>query len=236
MNFKILTGRYPVLKSGVGSNLRKLMGVVKLTLDDIITSINDAYDANFIQLASGNDLDLHGQTVGLPRDPGEEDDSYRSRLLTEFRDIPTGLTVASLKNAVDQVMGPGTEIDEYYKSIWEWPSYIAPSYSLFGNNGIGATAAARAADTKVACRFQVASDGAVQYLKAYLSRAGGSRTAYATIYEDNAGAPDAKLADADASVSINTPDWYVFDFTDVQLTKDAYYWLCINVTGGGWNF
>jgi len=133
MNFKILTGRYPVLKSALGSNLRKLMGVIKSTLDDTIASINDSYNANFIHLASGEDLDRHGVTLNLPRNGGESDGDYRNRLLTEFRDIPTGLTVASLKNAVDQVMGPGTEVDEYYKSIWDWPEYEPdasdPTYS-----------------------------------------------------------------------------------------------------------
>jgi len=121
--FKILTGRNPVLMSAAGSNLRKLMSVIKSALDETVTSINDSYNANFIQTASGEDLDNHGETLNLKRNPSESDSDYRNRLLSEFRDIPTGLTVASLKNAVDQVMGPGTEVDEYYKSIWDWPEY-----------------------------------------------------------------------------------------------------------------
>lgn len=237
MNFKILTGRYPVLKSAVGSNLRKLIGVVKTSLDNTITSIGDAYNANFIQLASGGDLDMHGETLGLKRNPGEADSDYKTRLLTEFQDIPTGLTVASLKNAVDQVMGPGTEVDEYYKSIWDWPDLWIPSYSSFGLTSIGFNAGSHSTNVKVGCRFQITSDGAVEYIKAYLGlTGGGTRTAYCAIYSDNAGAPDAKIADADGTQTIDSAAWYQFNFTNVQLTKDDYYWLVINVTGGDWTF
>lgn len=235
-DFKILSGRNPFLRASPGSKLLKLIGVIKAVLQTVVTAINNAYDARFISTASGGDLDKHGVTLDLPRSGGESDDDYRGRLLTEFQDIPVGLTVQSIKNAVDQVMGPGTEIDEYYKSIWSWPDCTPPDFSYFGNSTIGSDYKTRLADEKIGCRFQIPNDGGLLYIKAYLEPETPTAKAYCAVYSDNAGAPGAKLADADDNITIDSAGWYTFNFTKKNLTKDNFYWLAINITEGDWHY
>lgn len=238
-DFKILSGRNPFLRASPSSKLLKLIGVIKGVLQTFVTAINNAYDARFISTASGGDLDKHGVTLNLPRNGGELDDDYRNRLLTEFQDIPVGLTVQSIKNAVDQVMGPGTEIDEYYKSIWEWPESDSPIYSVFGKTTIGASYKLMQTNEKVGCKFNLPSDVNVdlRLITAYIEPEGINKlTAHCAIYEDSAGAPGTKIADADHTVTFEGADWYPFIFTDVQLDPNKDFWLVINIMGGSWRY
>jgi len=238
-NFKVLTARYPFLKSAAGSNLLKIIGVIRTVLQAVTSSINDTYDARFINTAIGSDLDKHGITLDLSRNPGESDIDYKARLLTEFRDIPEGLTVASLKNAVNQVLGSDPAVDEYFRSIWEWPDESPPTYSHFGNTSVGASSILRLTNQKVGCKFYLSADETMDLrtITAYLEADGdGTRTAHCAIYADNAGAPAAKIADADHTVTVGEAGWYTFSFTDVQLNENNDFWLAINVTGGSWRY
>ena len=232
-DFKILTARFPFLKSSTGSDLLKLIGVIKIVLQAVITAINNTYDARFINTASGSDLDKHGITLDLHRNNGEHDDDYRTRLLTDFHDIPTGLTVASIKNAVNQVMGYDPEIDEYYKSTWEWPSDDPPIYSIFGKTSIGASYDTMTPNEKMGCKFNLSfnSDVELRQITAYLTGSPGT-VAHCAIYSDNAGVPNTKIADADHTATIREANWYTFNFTDVQLSQNNDFWLVVNISGG----
>lgn len=232
-DFKILTARFPFLKSSTGSDLLKLIGVIRTVFQTVTTAINDANDARFINTASGSDLDKHGVTLDLHRNHGEHDDDYKTRLLTDFRDIPTGLTVASIKNAVNQVMGYDPEIDEYYKSIWEWPSDNPPVYSIFGKTTIGASYETITPNEKMGCKFNLSSSSEVELrqITVYLTGSPGA-VAHCAIYSDNAGAPNAKIADADHTATIREANWHTFHFSDVQLSQNNDFWLVINISGG----
>lgn len=86
-------------------------------------ALNPAYDARFIPYASGLDLDLWGETLGLPRKAGDPDAPYRTRLLNELRDVTASLTVDALKDRVEQIMGSGKrpEIIENWTLVPDWP-------------------------------------------------------------------------------------------------------------------
>jgi hypothetical protein len=235
-DFKILTARFPFLKSPTGANLLKLIAVIRTALQAVTSAINDSLDARLINTASGSDLDRHGVTLDLARNDGEHDDDYRTRLLTDFQDIPTGLTVASIKNAVNQVLGYTPDIVEYYKSIWEWPDPdTVPTYSTFGNTSIGTLSEVRTTNIKTGCKFTLSSDSNVELraITAYISAEGsGTRTIHSAIYADSTGAPGAKIADADHTVTVGEAGWYTFNFTDVQLTQNETFWLTIDIAGG----
>ncbi len=240
LNFKILFNRYPVLKAGSTSRLAKLMGIIRTEMQTFITSVNDVYDALFIQNVSGDILDKYGVTLDLPRNGGEHDDDYRARLLTELRDIPEGLTISALKTAVDQVMGGSCVVDEYYSGQWQWPiEGESPVYQQFGLESIGASYAVAATDQIVACKFNLSSDETVNLRKitAYLeAESAGQRVAHCAIYQDNAGAPGAKIVDADYTVTFDEAKWHEFEFKETELAPNNDYWLAICVTGGSWRY
>jgi hypothetical protein len=216
------------------------MIAIRQSLQEFTARLNEVYDSLFIQTATGDTLDRHGVTIGLQRNPGEHDDDYRARLLTEFRDIPQGLTIASLKNAVDQVMGGSCEIDEYYDDQWLWPNVSArPDYQVFGKTTIGSLSQIVATDKIVACRFELSCDINVYFRKisAYLEAEGsGKRTAHCAIYADDSGAPGDKIADAEHTVTFDKASWYDFEFITVDLLSNKHYWLAIDVTGGSWKY
>jgi hypothetical protein len=232
----ILTNRFPVLPSNADSIIRKVMNCIKASLDSLTDTINDTHDARFIQCTTGDDLDKHGIILALPRTPCESDDNYCQRLLATFRSIPTGLTVGELLQDVELITGETDSIDEYYKSAWLWPTNPEVSYDIFGKETVGASYASCVSDEKVACRFQVTDDGYLEVIRGYLAAAGsGSRTITGAIYSDNSGAPGALLADSDAII-VSAAGWYEFLFKGPTLTKNDYYWLAMNGTGGGWRF
>ena len=240
LNFKILHNRYPILKAGSTSKAARLMNVIKAELQDVVSTANDVYDARFIQTATGDGLDKHGVTQALPRYAGEHDDDYRDRLLTDFRNIPEGISVASIKYAVDQVMGGSCEVHKYYEDKWMWPSPSAqPDYQELGYNSIGASSSIVALGQVVACKYYLASDENVSIRKvaAYLKAEGdGKRTAHCAIYQDNSGAPTDKVADAEHTVTFDSAGWCEFEFFDVELSQNNDYWLAIGVGDGHWHY
>jgi len=237
-NFNVLTGRQPVKRSPSGSKFRELAGVVKTELDDLIAAMNIVYNAKRLTTCDVEFLPKFGVRQGLPGNGGETDEDYRDRLLLDFRNVPEGINVQSIYDAIFAVTDPDVPvIYQWYQYRWEWPdSYEEPELLYFGNNSVGASSTTIGTNTKVACRFQITDPGALGSIKAYLEAVGGGdRTAHCAIYDDNAGVPNDKVADAQATVTVNDAGWYEFSFDSEALTEDDYYWLTINVTGGSWN-
>lgn len=227
--FRILKRRQPLSRAAEDSDLVKFIDVVKGELDTAVGCLNDVYDSLLINTSSGAVLDRHGRKLNLPRNEGELDADYRARLLLALQEIPKGLTIADLKDIIDDYTQNFT-IVERYGLKWLWPVYRSPGQALFGYTGVGASQYDLAANNKVACRFQIPEDGAVNSLHVYMEAA-SEVTVYGCIYEDSAGSPAAKLADATATVTIGDPGWYKFGFSQEKLGKEVYYWLCVDVAG-----
>lgn len=132
-NFNILTGRKAFRDLKENSPLRKLLETVRSELTEreteepdtyefVSDGLNPVYDARFITLASGDDLDKWGETLALPRNSGEADADYRARLLIELRDFTACLTADAIKDAVESLAGvnrPG--IEEIHPLAPDWP-------------------------------------------------------------------------------------------------------------------
>ncbi len=86
------------------------------------TGLNALYEARFIQYACGDDLDKWGETLDLPRNSGETDPDYRTRLLTELRDFTACLTADAIKDAVEGITGVNRpDIVEIHTLAPDWP-------------------------------------------------------------------------------------------------------------------
>ena len=105
----------------------------------------------------------------------------------------------------------------------------------YGKNTIGASTEAISADTKRACKFTAPADiGAVDSISVYVNRtgAGGGYAIRGGIYTDNAGAPDALVANSSIEISSNiarnASAWYSVSYvTKPNLTPGAVYWLVV---------
>jgi hypothetical protein len=122
--FRILTLREPFKRSPVGSVLRMLAGAVLTALNDLVSYVNFADRSMTITDCDGEVLDKYGELLNLARnaDEGEDDETYRNRLLTDFRNLPEGLTYQDLYDAVFSVIAPEEpEIIEWYAYDHYWP-------------------------------------------------------------------------------------------------------------------
>lgn len=117
--------------------LTAFAGAFKNAFDKAVTCLNDVHAAAFIQSAIGDDLDEWGVKLKLPRDGGEDDETYRARLLARWQETATGLTVAAIKSAVNTkgaTYAPTLEVadvQQYYKNGLDWPDDEDP-WSAFG--------------------------------------------------------------------------------------------------------
>jgi len=129
-NFSILTGRKAFRDLNADSPLRKLLETIRSELTErdgatyefVSDGLNKVYDARFITLASGDDLDKWGETLELPRSASELDEAYRARLLTELRDFTACLTADAIKDAVESLPGISRpDIEEIHPLAPDWP-------------------------------------------------------------------------------------------------------------------
>lgn len=114
-DFKILTNRFP-FKWG-GTNLAKLMQVVKEELEEFVEQLNTAFDAQTITHATGDQLDLWGKDLGVLRAAGEDDATYRARLLVAWRDLQETLVVTAYKNAITATTVSEPVCRQHYRFI-----------------------------------------------------------------------------------------------------------------------
>jgi hypothetical protein len=82
---------YPLLFSK-GSNNRKLFEVFSKLFDEADQDIENIYNQQHINSATGNDLDKFGKLVNVERKSNENDDKYRARIKATFRASTIGTT------------------------------------------------------------------------------------------------------------------------------------------------
>jgi hypothetical protein len=75
-----------------GSNNRKLLDVFTDVLDQADTDIENIYNQQHINSATGDDLDKFGELVNVERKSSESDDKYRARIKATFRASTIGTT------------------------------------------------------------------------------------------------------------------------------------------------
>ena len=236
LDLRVLSGRNPVKRSPEDGALRAIMDTVKSELNEVIDTANIVNNARRLTTCETDELEKFGELLNLPRGNTESMEDYRARLLTEFRNIPEGITEQSLYDAVFAITDPDEpEIIEWKDYAWLWPGAYTPERGYFGKIAVGASSATLPTNSKVGCRFQCGDDASVQRIYVYLEPdVPGTRTAHCAIYADNAGAPAAKVADAGNTATVVTPGWYLFEFDAANLSAGGYYWLAVCVTGGSW--
>lgn len=93
----------------------KWVGVLGDSLDTAKAAIFLSRRAWLIATASGNALDNHGRTRGLPRYPGESDDLYRRRLLAAYEIYALGGTSRGIIRALELMGYPHAQVHELYR-------------------------------------------------------------------------------------------------------------------------
>jgi len=68
-----------------GSNMRSLIRALLSESDRVDEDLEDIYDAQHIDSATGEELNTWGRLVDANRKTGEGDDKYRARIKAEFR-------------------------------------------------------------------------------------------------------------------------------------------------------
>lgn len=119
---KGLFAREPFKRVKENSVAWHILKTIENQLQAIEAKLNEIKEARFIVSATSTALDHHGFKLGLPRNAGEDDDTYRARLLAAFRDVSKCLTYQSIKDAVkphnlDQV----PTIYEYHEMLAGFP-------------------------------------------------------------------------------------------------------------------
>jgi hypothetical protein len=84
----------------------------------------------------------------------------------------------------------------------------------------------------IATRFQAPANGTVTDIRAHLVKNfGGTVPAYAAMYTDNSGAPDALMFYTGSTTITGTPQFYTFSGGTTVTTRDIvagqYYWLAV---------
>lgn len=92
---------------------RNLLGVIKAAIENCVQYLEDAavslQDVASVENASGEWLDVLGKIVGVERNPGESDESFRSRIL-EFAKVNNSGTIDYvISNAVDKSGDPAPQ-------------------------------------------------------------------------------------------------------------------------------
>lgn len=75
-----------------GSNNRKLFEAFATLFNDQDTDIENIYNQQHINSATGDELEKFGELVNVKRKSGESDDSYRARIKAVFRASTIGTT------------------------------------------------------------------------------------------------------------------------------------------------
>jgi len=124
LNFKILQNRFPFKWDG--DHLNNLMKAIKDILSDVTTKINEVYDTRFITYAAGTELDKWGGVLDCTRSTGENDATYKARLLVAYRDIQETLVVEAYKDAIMATTSAEPQCREHYSLLPKFKSGIDP--------------------------------------------------------------------------------------------------------------
>jgi len=117
--FKILTNRFPFLFGG--EKINNLMAAIRDELLAFQDKLNEVDNSRFLLGSTGFTLDLWGQTLGLARQPNENDNTYRARLLVVLRDIKKTLSIRAYKDAIKAVTNTDPQCLEHYKLLSSFP-------------------------------------------------------------------------------------------------------------------
>ena len=120
--------------------LTALANAFKNALGLAVTCVDEVYADAFIASAAGEGLDNWGVPLTTARVPSEADDAYRGRLLARRQEAGTGLTVAAVRQAVDD-LGATYEpplavaaVKMYYRNPFPWDGDRDP-WGAFGGRG-----------------------------------------------------------------------------------------------------
>lgn len=102
-------------RDGTKTDIERWAEALGVSLDELKQAIFRVRRAWLLDTATGQALDLHGQDRGIPRLPGENDDSYRQRLKAAYQTYALGGTNPGLVEVL-KVMGyPNARIHELFK-------------------------------------------------------------------------------------------------------------------------
>ncbi|SHL04401.1 DUF2612 domain-containing protein [Fibrobacter sp. UWH4] len=90
-----------------------LLGIIRAVVENCVQYIEDAavslQGVASVENASGEWLDLLGKIVGLERNPGESDESFRSRILEYAKVNNAGTIDYLISNAIDKSGDPAPQ-------------------------------------------------------------------------------------------------------------------------------
>jgi len=161
---------YPLLFSK-GSNNRKLFEVFSKLFDEADQDIENIYNQQHINSATGNDLDKFGKLVNVARKSNENDDKYRARIKATFRASTIGTSFDEFTEFCAEVLTTNIQNLNFNTPYVSEPATVVVGaeesiYSDLGftNNEITnllqkGSPAGHKVDVVVGGTFQVKSDG-----------------------------------------------------------------------------
>lgn len=122
----------PILQS-TQSVWFQIVSGVGAALDTVDPSQNNLAQQFSVTTATGDGLDRNGADWGIVRRTGEDDDTYRKRILAELPQYLNGPTLANIKSIVRAFTGMDPEIFEY------GPDSFTMGASVMGTFGFSST-------------------------------------------------------------------------------------------------
>ena len=123
-NFRlnILRNRLP-FKGTVGQTF---MDVIWQTLQNaFVPALNYVYNAEFLTAATGEALDFWGEVYGVARDDGEDDTTYRNRIMRSINKDRYVLTTAAIRQRIVDLSDlKDVNVIELYRRFYDWQNGI----------------------------------------------------------------------------------------------------------------
>ena len=161
---------YPLLFSK-GSNNRKLFEVFSKLFDEADQDIENIYNQQHINSATGNDLDKFGKLVNVERKSNENDDKYRAHIKATFRASTIGTTFDEFTEFCAEVLTTNIQNLDFNTPYVSEPAtvVVGAEESIYADLGFTnskitnllqkCSPAGHKVDVVVGGTFQVKSDG-----------------------------------------------------------------------------
>jgi len=161
---------YPLLFSK-GSNNKKLFEVFSNLFDKADQDIENIYNRQHINSATGNDLDKFGKLVNVVRKSNENDDKYRARIKATFRASTIGTTFDEFTEFCAEVLTTNIQNLDFNTPYVSEPAtvVVGAEESIYADLGFTnseitnllqkGSPAGHKVDVVVGGTFQVKSDG-----------------------------------------------------------------------------
>ncbi len=125
----------PPFKGAIG---QRFMDVIWQTLqNDFVPALNYVYDAELLTTATGEALDFWGEVYGVPRNDGEDDITYRNRIIASINRDRYVLTIDAIRRRVYDLSGEDPGIVELYGRFYNWKDGITWGERSEGTNIFG---------------------------------------------------------------------------------------------------